>query len=230
MSEIVTLDTAPTIRTDLATSQGDLMVSLQSFEIVASDSDCEAAIALVRDAKAWSAKVTDFFEPLAKAAHAAHKAITTRRADTIKAVDAEATRVQRLADAYLTEKQRQARINAAEEQAAERKRIEDARLAEASRLEAAGHSDVADAVIAEAAVEVANVAAETVSAKVVTAAIDNVSGSEVWTYEITDPAIIPRQFLVPDEKAIAAYVKANKGRAVIAGVRVFSEVKTRIYK
>ena len=53
---------------------------------------------------------------------------------------------------------------------------------------------------------------------------------EVWKYEITDAKAIPREFLKVDEPAIAAYVKARKGEAEIAGVRVYSELETAIRK
>ena len=42
---------------------------------------------------------------------------------------------------------------------------------------------------------------------------------KVWQYEITDPGAVPREYLVVDEKKIAAVVRA--GLRSIAGVRIF---------
>ena len=42
---------------------------------------------------------------------------------------------------------------------------------------------------------------------------------KIWRYEITDPGAVPREYLVVDEKKIAAVVRA--GLRSIAGVRIF---------
>lgn len=44
-----------------------------------------------------------------------------------------------------------------------------------------------------------------------------------WTYEITDESLIPRQYLMVDEKKIRGYVTTFKEKAVIPGVRVYQE-------
>jgi hypothetical protein len=49
-----------------------------------------------------------------------------------------------------------------------------------------------------------------------------VSFREVWDFEITDPAALPREFLVPDEKLIRSAVSSLKDQTTIPGVRVFS--------
>lgn len=46
---------------------------------------------------------------------------------------------------------------------------------------------------------------------------------EVWRFEVEDPSQLPPQFLVPDEKAIGAVVRSQKGKTKIPGVRVFVE-------
>ncbi len=46
---------------------------------------------------------------------------------------------------------------------------------------------------------------------------------EVWRFEVEDVSKLPAQFLVPDEKAIGAVVRSQKGNAKIPGVRVFVE-------
>lgn len=50
-----------------------------------------------------------------------------------------------------------------------------------------------------------------------------ISSREVWKFAITDHASIPREYLIPDEKAIGGVVRALKGKTNIPGVRVFSE-------
>jgi hypothetical protein len=64
--------------------------------------------------------------------------------------------------------------------------------------------------------------AETVVAPVVAAApkVTGMMFRDDWDFEIVNSAIIPRQFMIPDEKAIRAYVKATKGKSPIEGVRI----------
>ena len=45
-----------------------------------------------------------------------------------------------------------------------------------------------------------------------------------WKFEITDPALLPREFLIPNEQLIRATVSSLKGAAKIAGVRIFQDI------
>jgi len=55
------------------------------------------------------------------------------------------------------------------------------------------------------------------------AEVKGVSTREEWDFEYTDQSLLPREFLIPDEKAIRAVVKARKGATNIPGIRVFSK-------
>lgn len=46
---------------------------------------------------------------------------------------------------------------------------------------------------------------------------------EAWKFQVTDPSLVPREYLVVDEKKIRGVVMALKGEAKIPGVRVYSE-------
>jgi hypothetical protein len=50
---------------------------------------------------------------------------------------------------------------------------------------------------------------------------------EVWKFEVTDAALLPRVFTMPDEQKIRRQVAALKGDTIIPGVRVWSEKSTR---
>lgn len=47
-----------------------------------------------------------------------------------------------------------------------------------------------------------------------------------WKFEITDASLVPREYLIVDEKAVGAMVRARKGDTKIPGVRVYSETST----
>lgn len=53
--------------------------------------------------------------------------------------------------------------------------------------------------------------------------VTGVNYREMWKLEVTDPALVPREYLVVDESKIRKVVGALKGDAQIAGVRVWSE-------
>ena len=49
-----------------------------------------------------------------------------------------------------------------------------------------------------------------------------------WKFEITDATLLPRDYLMPDEKTIGAMVRARKGETVIPGVRVYPDFKVTV--
>lgn len=53
--------------------------------------------------------------------------------------------------------------------------------------------------------------------------MEGVSFREKWTYTITQPKKLPREFTIPDERKIAAYVREHKDKTKIIGVKVFKE-------
>jgi len=46
---------------------------------------------------------------------------------------------------------------------------------------------------------------------------------KVWKFRIKDAALLPREYLIPDEVKIGRVVRALKGDAKIPGVSVYSE-------
>jgi len=94
-------------------------------------------------------EINDWFDPLVTKAHAAHKALTTKRAETLKPLDE--------ADAYITgqvkafQKQEREKAEALQREAEEkaRKEAEERKLAEAEQAEKEGHHEEAAAIIEE---------------------------------------------------------------------------------
>jgi len=73
--------------------------------------------------------------------------------------------------------------------------------------------------------------AETIVAPVVTvaAAVPETKLSMVvsYSFEITDAAAIPAEYMIPDEKKIGAVVRATKGSIAIPGVKVIKRESVR---
>lgn len=96
-----------------------------------------------------------------------------------------------------------------------KKQAEDEALARAERAAEFGDDKTADAIMA------APVVVETVqaAAPVKTATVLQTR----WKYRITDAALIPREYLVPDETKIGGVIRATKGAVTIPGVEAYSE-------
>jgi hypothetical protein len=57
--------------------------------------------------------------------------------------------------------------------------------------------------------------------------VAGVSSSKIWDFEITDINAIPREFLMVNEPAIRAFIKAAKRPDAIPGVRAFEKISIR---
>jgi hypothetical protein len=88
---------------------------------------------------------------------------------------------------------------------------------QAAKAEAAGKTEKAEDLQLRAATTVAPVVPREPPK------VAGVSMRAVWKYEITNPAIVPREMCSPDPKKIAAIVAALKSETNIPGVRVYED-------
>lgn len=145
-----------------------------------------------------------------------------RREEQRKAEEAARRERERLA-----ELQRKAEAKAREEAEALRRQAEEAesagRAAEAARLSAKAEKveDRAAEKVEDLQLREAMVVAPVVERE--TPRIAGTSFREVWKFEVTDPAQVPRQYLAVDEAKVRKVVQALKGDAEIPGVRIWSE-------
>lgn len=145
-----------------------------------------------------------------------------RREEQRKAEEAARRERERL-EAQAREAERKAREKAAADRAAAEAAAAAGRAEEAAKL--AARADATEAKAADK-VEALEVRAATVVAPVVSRETPKVAGvatREVWRFEITDPSLVPRQYLVVDEAKVRRVVQALKSDAGIPGVRVWSE-------
>jgi hypothetical protein len=75
-------------------------------------------------------------------------------------------------------------------------------------------------------------AAEGIVAPIVTAASAKPAGTKLvmvvtWGFEIADAAMVPREYLMPDESKIGAVIRASKGTIQIPGVRAIRRESVR---
>ena len=113
------------------------------------------------------------------------------------------------------EQQRKIDEEAKRKEDAEKKKLE----SRAQNWEEKGNTAKAEA-LREQAEEVQHVA------PVLAPRVEKVAGistKKIWKFEITDASQIPREWLIPDEKAIGAFVRATKGAKPIAGINIYEE-------
>jgi hypothetical protein len=170
--------------------------------------------------KTMAKNVSDFFSPMVKAAHEAHKAVKARENEAMKPIEAAETDVKRKMSTWYAEQERirvTAEIKAAEERRAAEEKIEAARKEAATLAELSGEEvDI----LFDTAPALKVIVPEQVK-------IAGVSQVKVWNFEITDPAALPREFLIPDEAKIRRVVAAMKGDTNIPGVKVVEGYSTR---
>lgn len=101
--------------------------------------------------------------------------------------------------------------------------LEQAKAAQAAEALRVEEQKKIDAEAAAFGVEAPQVEAVAVAAppKVVHTSCGSAGTRKEWTFEITDVALVPREFMLVDEKAIRAQVKA--GIRQIPGVRIFED-------
>jgi hypothetical protein len=92
---------------------------------------------------------------------------------------------------------------------------------ERAALEAARIAALADDGAASAA------ALATITAAGPMPKVAGLSSVPVYKFEVTDASLLPREYLMPDEKTIGAKVRGAKGNIQIPGVRVWVEQSIR---
>jgi hypothetical protein len=94
----------------------------------------------------------------------------------------------------------------------EREKLE----AQAAKAQAAGKVEKAEAIMEKAQVVAAPVVELTV------AKTAGISYRTVWEFEIVDETAIPREWLVPDQKAIGGAIRSTQGKISIPGVKAIA--------
>jgi hypothetical protein len=225
---------------------GELVVQVQTIAVV-DDATFAQAGELLKTVKAYLGRVAEVFDPMAKAAHDAHKAVVAQR----KKVEQHALEAERLLKEQMGTYQREQERKRQEAEAArrreqerlereERERVEaerqrlqkeeeDRRIAAAAEAERRGDVAAAQKLIEEPVVVTAPAPRPMFTPPPVATAppkVQGVSFREEWTYEVTDPAQVPREYLMVDEKKLGQVVRAMGSTCRIPGVRVYSRTVT----
>lgn len=182
--------------------------------------------------KGWTIlgkQIDEAFDPQIEAFHKGHKIAIEQKKKFRGPVDLAISRLKLGASKFLQEQERVRREEERRQQEivraraeAEAKRLsEEQALNDALELEAAGDSKGAEAVLANPSPVEVYVPPIVVPRQVPRA--EGISTRQNWKFRITNPSLVPREYLIVDEKAIGHVVRALKDKAKIPGVEVYSE-------
>ena len=168
---------------------------------VIDDGTYSMAVDVAKSIKALVDEVKATFRPSIEAAHKAHKTMCEAEKKHLVPLETAASIIKKAMADYqkIQEAQRAEAARIAREQAEE-----ETRLNEALGLDSPA---VADKPIAPPKTE-------------------GVSYREVWTFEVSDPSLVPREYLTVDTQKIGGVVRAMKNLTNIPGVTVRSEKTT----
>jgi hypothetical protein len=203
---------------DLASNMAALAARLAASVVIDQATAQQAVLDRQQIADAQK-RVAEFFKPLKMAAHQAWRLLTEREAAVLAPLNErdgelrEAIRVFKVAE--------DDRRAAAERALAEQARTERERVAaiEAAAHEAAGEPELAALVMNETIA----LPPPVVVLPDATKAIAGLKFTRrwLWRFAPNGEALLPREFLMPDEKRIGSFVRSMKGSGRIAGVEIY---------
>ena len=195
--------------------------------IVHDQATLDAANDFLHEVDATLGRIGETFDPQIARAHELHKSLIAEKKKFTEPLElAKKVVGKRVADhvAVVKEKRREAeRLRLVAEE--EARKLAEKAVDKAGKLEAGGNGNKAAKVIEEAhdKVEAIMATAPEIPDEADTAGL---TIREDWKFSIVDAALIPREYLIPDEKKIGRIVRALKGDANIPGVRAYSEKST----
>lgn len=161
--------------------------------------------------KALEKEVDLAYDEHIDAAHKAHKALVAKKKLYAEPI-AEARKIAKgKLIAYDEKRESERKFEEARLRAEAQKRAEDEALAKAAMAEEYGDTKGAEAIISAPVVAApVSLAQDYPKAKTTV--------QTRWTYKIVNPAMIPREYLIPDETKIGGVIRATKGAVQIPGV------------
>lgn len=175
-----------------------------------------AAAGFLKSIKGLLGKIEDARTRITKPLVAAQREVNTQAKDAAEPLQ-QAEKLIKSAMNKFTQEQERLRLEE-QRKADERARKEQEKLQQqAAKASAAGRT--------ERAVELEQRAAIVTAPAIqrATPAVAGIVNREVWKFEVTDPSLVPREYLVVDESKIRKVVGALRGDTSIAGVRVWPE-------
>jgi hypothetical protein len=183
--------------------------------VITNNDDYAAVDAFCVQLKALEKEVDAAYDEHIKAAFDAHKSLVAKKKKYAEPITTARTIAKQKLIDWEVKMEAVRREQEAAQRAAAQKAAEDEALAKAARAAEFGDDKTADAIISEP------IAAAPVVVEKLTPKAQTVTRT-VWTYEVTDPALVPREYLMLDDSKIGGVIRATKGSVQIPGIRAVS--------
>lgn len=209
------MDSAPPVSAELETKALSLRDQAKGIAIK-NDDDFRQGGDFLKGILALKKEILGVFDPIVEQAHKAHKAATDAKKKALAPVEDAERIIKGSLSGYQLEQERARRQLQEEERLrveAEKEAIESA----AKELADAGEYTAAKALIRE------EYDIKPVAPALATPKQEGISFRDNWRFQIVDISKIPPEYLIVDEKAIGAVVRAMKEKTNIPGVRVYAE-------
>lgn len=207
-------ETAVELREEQLTRTIDQVLEQMKALVITNDDQYQVAGEWLKRNKETQKQVKDFYEPERVATYAAYTSVTSQIKGYLDPLGKGETTIKRKMGAYTAEQEQKRREEERRLAEEARKREEERRLQEAV--------DTGDETLLDEPIQVPIIHVEKPKP------VEGISYADNWTFEIVDAGVIPRPYLMPDEKKIRAYVKALKNAGQIPGVRIFCEKSARV--
>ncbi|MDD5571929.1 MAG: hypothetical protein PHD97_12335 [Bacteroidales bacterium] len=191
----------------------DLVSQAKAITIVNADTYL-SAIDFLKTLKGMQKKAAETFDPIIKKAHGTWKEACNQKNMVVEPLEQAERLIKGKAIEYDAEQKRIAAEAQAKIDAQKRKEQEEL-LAKAKKAEEKGQIEKAENLMQQA---------QNIPAPVIEKEIPKVSGisvSDIWDFEVADLKLVPREYLILDEKMVRGIAKSKKGKFVIPGIRFF---------
>jgi hypothetical protein len=175
------------------------------------------AVQFGREVKSRAAKIEERLDKILKPLNESRNSLLELKRTSLAPFTAWEKQIKLTCTTFMEEQERKAAEERRQAEEAARKLAEDARLAHAAAVEATQGREAATTLLEQPVTPVPiPKAPEPPKAA-------GASFTTRWKHEVTDAALVPREFLTVDERALAAYATARKDKAVVPGVRFYAE-------
>jgi hypothetical protein len=196
-------------------------IERQISAIKVTDADSYSlAVDLGKQVKDRRRSVEQFFTPMKQAQDAAKRVILDAERKALSPLQTAEAHLQQQVTNYRIEQERMDRQRRQQAQEEESARIKQAREREAEAARAAGREKLA------IAIEKAPIDTPKVNVPSSLPAVGRITRRKVWKFKVVDPALVPAEFLIPDEKKIGERVREQQEQCAIPGIEVWAEDKT----
>ena len=199
----------------------DVIAQAQSILVTNNEQETRA-VEFLKTIKAMQNEVHETFDPIVEKAYETHKEATARRNKFLNPLLEAEKRIKGLVSNFRIEmerkrleQERKLREEAEKKAEAERQRL----AKQAEKAAAKGNEEKAAELLARSEA----VQAPTVIVEKQTVQQEGMGVRTVWKAKIVNPAAVPREYCIPNEKLIDSIAKSTKGTLKVPGVEFYEE-------